>query len=192
MFFFSFSVTVYSWYYFVLVSDTHTAQWLDSHILYRVSTSHTVITVLLTIFPMLCFMSLWLFCNFQFVLLQSLYLFHPFSQSPSSPLAAICLFLYISFNLYWESAFKFDLDFFTKFLTCVFPISNSCFEYRTEETQCILLHKLTGNYPKSYGNPIFTCTVSFYRWKEMCMTLQVSLFDISYGRAGPLLPQMTQ
>ena len=74
---FYFSITVHIRYYFVLVSGGQHSGWTIIHFTKwfpSISSPHlaphTVITILLTVFPMLYFTTLWLFCNYQFVLLN--------------------------------------------------------------------------------------------------------------------------
>ena len=67
-------------------SFRYTAEWLNSHKCpLNISGTHLelyiVIILLLTIFPILYFISLWLFYNYQFVLFN---LFTFFTQSPKS------------------------------------------------------------------------------------------------------------
>ena len=61
---------------------------------------HTVITMLVTVFPMLHFTSPWLYCNYQFVLLNPstsfTYSFHPFPFW-KSPFLSLCLWVCFNF-----------------------------------------------------------------------------------------------
>ena len=83
--------------------------WLANHIFSKVfpsdiSSTHLtpwiVITILLTIFPVLYFTSMWLFCIYQFVLINP---FTSFTQSPKSPsfrqppVHSSCIWVFLSF-----------------------------------------------------------------------------------------------
>ena len=83
--FFNFSTTIDIQYY---NSFRYTTQWLDINLpSNHPDKSHThltlciVISILLTIFPMLYFTFPWLFCNYRFVLLNP-FTFHPSPKSP--------------------------------------------------------------------------------------------------------------
>ena len=88
-FYFSFTVDIR--HYFVLVSGVQHRWETVIHFtsgLPRISSTHLapyiIIIILLTVFPMLYCISLWLFCNCQFVLLNPFTFFHPVHQLPLS------------------------------------------------------------------------------------------------------------
>ena len=117
--FFNFFITVDLQYYFVLVSGV---QQSGSTIIYTLQSDHPdisrthltpyiVITIILTIFPMLYFTSPWLFCNYQFVLLSPC-TFSPSPLSPSLWQRSVCspsLFLQVCFYFVCSFVFFFGV-----------------------------------------------------------------------------------
>ena len=121
---FYFSITAYIQYYSVLVSDT--AKWLENHVLYRVVPQllevptwphvYVFILIILTILlPMLYFIFLQLFCNYQFALLNP---FTFFTQPPKPlPPTAVSL-LSVSINLFLSWLFILSIKFHIKVKLC--------------------------------------------------------------------------
>ena len=113
-FIFNFSITVDTY----CIGFRCTVQWLDIYITYVVIPSHNanthlapyiVITILLTIFPMLYFISQRLFCNCYFVfLILSNFFTQPSNPPPISQLlvCSLCLLVFLVYFLFLDSTYK--------------------------------------------------------------------------------------
>ena len=64
---------------------------------YTYLTPYVVIKILLSIFPMLYFISPWLFCNYQFVLSLFTFFIHPPNLSPICQPSKCSLYLWVYF-----------------------------------------------------------------------------------------------
>ena len=138
---------------------------------------YIVITILLTIFFMLYFTSLWLFCNYQFVLLNPFIFFTP---TPLSHLATIKIFS-VSMSLFLF--FLFVYLFIYYFLDCICKWKNMPFVFL-----CLTFHSV--QYP--FGSsmllqmakfhsfswlshiPLYVCTTS------LCVHLLMTLRMLPY------------